>query len=926
MIFERQAGGTVAAASFLNFFSFRLDEKNLCLWQGQERIKLTLKDFSVLHYLVTHAEQIISHRELLAEVWAGVVVSSGVPKVCIRRLRQALNDSAKPNESKFIVTHPRQGYRFIAPVSVTPPDSGERETETSTIDKETSVLPPPDVLVVGRETALTQLHGWFAKALTGKRHLVFVTGEPGIGKTSVVEAFRRDPRVAEQAAIGRGQCVEHYGPGEAYRPVLEALGRLCRGPRGEQLIRWMTHHAPTWLSQMPPFVGTADPDTLKHKLQGATREQMLREMVEGIEILSVDRPFVLLLEDLQWSDPSTLDLIATLARREESARFLLLGTYRPADMLDVAHPLQRILKEMQPHRLYHEIALSLLSEHNIADYLDSRFPHHALPERLASLLHERTGGNPLFLTNVLADWLAKGTLIEDHHRWIVRGDIEALVKEIPESVRQFIAKQSQRLLLLEQRVLEAASLAGAEFSSATVAAALESDVMEIEEWCAGLADRQLFLQRSGVTLWPDGTEAECYRFSHALYRQLWHERVGTTRRQRLHQRIGERQEAAYRDRTREIAVELAEHFEKGRDYQRAARYRHHAAEQAIQRYAQQEAVLHLTKSLDLLALLPDTPERVQQKIALHTTLGITLQAIRGYSNSEVEETYLNAQSLAQNAQEPSQLFRVLFGLWQFRQVRAEYRTALELGNQLFDLAQSAQDSGLLVEAHGALGHTLFHLGEFLAAQVHKEQGMAAYDREQHQSHAITYGQDPWVAIRTYSGQGLWLLGYPDQALQRITEAWQYAQELGHPFSQAFALHDVALIYQFHGNLSEVQRHAEDLLALAHEHNFPFWELGAKSMLGWVLAQQGQGEHVLARVRQGAVRQEMGAALRVPYYQARLAEIYAIVGRPQEGLALLDKALAVVESTGERWWEAEIYRLKGELLLQSVPRSASQAGR
>ena len=793
------------ADAVLSFPPFLLDPHRKSLKRGKRDLDLTPKDFALLYYLGTHADRMVSHDELLQHVWAGVTVTQGVIKVCIRRIRQALNDSVQ--KPQYIESSRGEGYRLIAPVTVLPLGN-EHEAET-----EEPHAPP----VVGRERELAQLQHWFMRALQGRRQIVFVTGEPGIGKTTLVRTFVKQLAASGGAVIGRGQCIEQYGAGEAYLPVLEALGRLCRAPGGTQLVRLMEQYAPTWLSQLPAIAPLVDLSALRQKLHDTTRERMLREMTEGIEVLTANRPFVLLLEDLHWSDYSTLELIATLARRQENAKLLVIGTYRQGEMQKNDHPFNRVIPDLAAHRLSERLALSLLPEGQVTQYLQERFSPNTFPFGFGQMLHRRTEGNPLFFTNLVEDWISRGLVVQDTQGWTLQAEVSVLEREVPESIRSLITEQSQRLLPEEQQGVQAASLVGSECSSAAVAAALGEEALEAEEWCAGLANRHLFLHSDGVSEWPDGTIAGRYQFLHALYQQVWTEQVNVLQRQHLHQRIGERKEAAYGDGAKAIAAELAIHFEEGRDYQRAVQYRHSAAESAIQRGAHHEAETHLKNSLELLKRLPETPKRTQQELVLRTTLALTLQAIRGYGNAEVEQAYIDARALVGKVRGRAQLFRMLFGLWQLHVVRAEYETALELGQQLLGLAEDEQDTGLLVEAHAALGVTIFHRGELQTALTHLNRSTTLYDRAQHRLHTAVYGQDPWVACQSYVGVALWLLGYAQQAVQRTSEALRYAQEIAHPFSHAFALHDVVLVYQFQRDLPAARQHAEALLTLAREH-------------------------------------------------------------------------------------------------------------
>jgi predicted ATPase len=396
---------------------------------------------------------------------------------------------------------------------------------------------------VGREPELARLRKWLKRALNGIRQLVFVTGEAGIGKTTVVDAFVAHLSTKNNVWIGRGQCIDHYGQWEAYLPVLEALGHMCREPAGKNLIDLLAQHAPTWLVQMPALLPTTDLEALQRRTQGATRERMLRELAEAVEVLSAERPLVLFLEDLHWSDVSTLDWLAFVARRREPARLLIIGAYRPVEVIVGDHSLKSVKQELQLHGQCNELPLRFLTEEHVAKYLAVRFPARTtsrspLPQ-LAQAIHQRTEGNPLFMVNVVEYLAAQGGLEEA---------TEHVQVGIPSDLRQMIEEQFHRLSDAERRVLEVASVAGVEFSTAAVAAGMETEVEATEEQCQELVRREHFLRTSGTAEWPDGTVAARYGFLHALYQEVLYQRLTVSRRQRLHQRIGERVEQAYGER------------------------------------------------------------------------------------------------------------------------------------------------------------------------------------------------------------------------------------------------------------------------------------------------------------------------------------------------------------------------------------------
>ena len=335
----------------------------------------------------------------------------------------------------------------------------------------------------------------------------------------------------------------------------------------------------------------------------------------------------------------------------------------------------------------------------------------------------------------------------------------------------------------------------------------------------------------------------------------------------------------------------------------------------MERSANTEAISHLTRGLELLETMPDSMERRQQELVLQTALGPALMATKGFAAPEVERAYARARLLCQQVGETAQLFPVLWGLRAFYAQRAEFQMARELAEQLLRLAQRTQDPALLVEAHRALGVTLLWLGELVLAQAHLEQGIILYDSKQHRSLAFRYGEDPGVICRIYAAHLLWFFGYPDQALEKIREALTLAYELAHPFTLAYALYFTAALHYFRREERLTQEHAEATITLSTKQGFAFFVARGTMLRGWALAAQGQGAEGMAQMRQGlAAWQATGTEMGRPYALAQLADACRKGGQAGEGLSLLAEAPAIVRHTGERWWEAELYRLQGELLL------------
>jgi predicted ATPase len=519
-----------------------------------------------------------------------------------------------------------------------------------------------------------------------------------------------------------------------------------------------------WLLQMPSLVSDSDRELLSRKVSGATRERMLREMGEALEALTADFPLALILEDLHWSDYSTLDLISYLARQRQSAHFMLIGTYRTAELIVSGHPLKAVKQELLAKQQCEELPLEYLGEGAVGMYLSVRFPGHRFPAGLAGLIHERTEGNPLFMVNVLDYLLAEGMIIETSEQWRLNARLEELEVGVPENIREMIAKQIARLSEQDQQVLEAASISGMSFSALAVASALGEDVVEVEGRCEELARRNCFLRSHGVGEFPDGTVSARYGFIHSLYVNTFYERIPAARRARLHKGMAERGEIIYGSRVGEIATELAMHFEEGRDYKRAAKYLQQAADNDIRRFAYREAVRLARRGLDVLGRLPDSVERAEQELSLLLTLGVPLIATQGYAAPDVGSVYLRARELCrQLRRETPDVFEPLWGLWAFYTVRAELGTAREIAEEFLRLAERLPNPGLTMRGHLAMEVTFIHLGEFGLAMEHFEKALLLYDPEQDRDDAFLYSQNSGAAMRSHAAWALWFLGQPDRA-------------------------------------------------------------------------------------------------------------------------------------------------------------------
>jgi len=393
----------------------------------------------------------------------------------------------------------------------------------------------------------------------------------------------------------------------------------------------------------------------------------------------------------------------------------------------------------------------------------------------------------------------------------------------------------------------------------------------------------------------------------------------------LHAAAGHALERLYPDWLVERSEELARHYTEAGLTEKAVHYWHHAGQRASERSAHVEAIAHLTKGLALLQTLPETPQRLQREVDMHIALGASLSATKGFGAHEVEQTYIRARQLCTHLDDPHQRFLMVRGLGIYYLVRAELQTAQVLREQLLSLAQQAQDSAMLVAAHRALGTTLFFMGELASALTHFAQGMALYDPYQHRSSVFQYGDDAGVVCHLYAAWALWCLGYPDQGLVRSHEAVMLAQQSARPFSLSSILSLAAIFHQFRRERRVTQERAEATIVLATEQGFPVWMAWGSLLDGWALVQQGEAQAGIAQLHQGIMAwRATGAEGSRSYFLALLAEAHGILGEPEAGLAVLAEALTHLDTTGERVYESELYRLKGALLLQQNSNNQAEA--
>jgi predicted ATPase/DNA-binding winged helix-turn-helix (wHTH) protein len=903
----------------LVFGPFRLDRGDERLWRGQEVLPLYPKPFAVLCCLLTRAGQLVTKETLLETVWPGTVVSESALTVAIRQLRRVLGDRARTPQ--FIETVHSRGYRFIAPVAMVEPSPvGHQTTGTRRLPQ--SVAPVQSALFVGRENELAQMYQWFGVALQGRRQVGIIAGEPGIGKTALVNTFVAQVAALEPFMLGHGQCVESYGAGEPYRPVLEALGRLCRGPDGSRLVAVLRQYAPSWLVQMPALLPPAEWEALQRTVGTTAQTRMPRELTEALDAFTTERPLVLVLEDLHWSDRATLEWLAYVGRRPDPARLLILGTYRPVEAIVQAHPLRTVLTELRQHGQCVELVLDYLSKNEVAGYLRQRFGSAQLAAELSHVLDRRTQGNPLFLIAMLDHLVRQQVVIEEPEGWHVREGVETVNAIVPTTLRALIEIQLAHLSPEDQALVDAASVAGVEFAAAVVAAALGRGEDAVDARCTTLAQQGQFLQARGRAEWPDGTVTGCYGFRHAFYQEVLYQQLPAGRQTRWHARIGTRLAQGFGGNAGEMAAALAMHFVRGRLLPQSVPYLRHAGERAMARSAHREAVAYYEQALSALPHLPETRDTREQAIDLRLALGLALRPLG--ESGRILTALREVESLAEILDDPSRLGKVSGSLSFHFYTMGAHDQAVAAGQRALALATAGGDVVLQARANRLLGIAYQAQGDYRRAIDCFGQTVVFFEGAPRHEH-FTGVVLPAVHSRAWLATCHAELGTFPEGAALGEEGLQIAEAVAHPGSLIFALWGLGLLASRRGDLPRALPVLERAVGLCQDADRLVWFPETAAALGAAYTLDRRVADAVGLLTQAM--EQITAMERVEgQVQCHLAlgEAQALSGRLEEARVLAERALALAREYQERGNQAWALRLLGEIAAQHDPPKVEDA--
>ncbi len=782
---------------------------------------------------------------------------------------------------------------------------------------------------VGRQSEMAHMKLALEQAQAGHGQIVGVMGAAGMGKSRLVYEFKL---TSQSGVLVLEAFSVSHGKASAYLPLIELLKnyfeitaeddeRKRREKVGGKVLM-LDRSLEDILPYLFTLLGLEDSTSPLQQMDAQIRRRRTFEALKRLFLReSLNQPLILIFEDLHWIDTETQGFLDVLSESVASARLLLLVNYRP----EYRH-------EWGSKTYYTQLRLAPLGKEEAEELLTFLLGNDTSLTALKRLILQKTQGTPFFMEEIVQELREQGILArpdvgaaprgrpgEGTHIGVPLQGKSLSDLQIPTTVQGVLAARIDRLSREEKQLLQHLAVIGREFPLSLARQVISQPEEELYRLFSSLQSKEFLYEQ------PAFPEVE-YLFKHALTQEVAYNSVLHERRKALHEQTAKAVESLYSANLDDHYSELAHHYSRSGNTEKAVQYLGLAGQQAVQRSAYMEATSHLTLALDLLKTLPDTRERAQQELTLRIALGVSLIAATGYTTPAVSHTYIRARELCQQVGETPQLFVVLRGLWLFSTLRAEYETARELANQGLNLAQRLQDSTLLLGAHQDLEFFLLMTGEWGAAQAHFERAMAFYDLRQHRSYVALNEADPGVWALSEAALALWCLGYPDQALQKLHEALTLAQKLAHPNTLGWALYCAAWLYQYRREPQDTQARAEAAITLSHEHGFPTWLTYGTVLQGWALAMQGQGERGIAQIHQGmATAWDMGTEMARSHFLALLAEAYGKTGQSEEGLSALAEALDFVEKTGERVYEAELYRLGGELLLRMGEEEKGRAG-
>ncbi len=808
-------------------------------------------------------------------------------------------------------------------------------------------------IVVARDNELARLDRSLAAVLAGHGQIVFVTGEPGSGKTVLMQEFARRAMTTHYDLITlQGRCSAQAGAGDPYLPFLEALRMLAGDIEAQRaggaitreharrlwaalpdVAQALIEHGPDLIDRFVPgaaLIGHAEvaaPDRAAH-LQTAlnrltavpprTLQQLdlLTQYTRVLKTVAWRYPVMLVIDDLQWADASSIGLLFHLARQLAGSRLLLIGAYRSGDVTQGRagdrHALEPVVHELQREFGDIQIDLNPAEGSNFVNLLLDSEPNQ-LGAAFRETLYRHTGGQPLFTVELLRGLQERGELIRDEAGQWQEGS-ELNWGTLPARVEAVIAERIARLPGEWQHLLAIASVEGEEFTAEVIARVQGADEPAVLQQLSGELSRQQRLVNTHSLRRLEGQRLSRYRFRHSLFQKFLYSRLDQIERARLHEAVGSALESMYGASATEIAAPLAWHFEQAGLTTKAVNYLLQAGNQAVHLFAYDEAILHFKRGIQLLGGLADTPERNRLELQLQMALAAPIIATQGYTTPDLELAYTRAHHLVDRIGGNQDLFQVLSILKSYYNLRGDPVNSRDTARRLLETAEQSDDTSRLMTAHSRLASNALYYGQWADLRDHLVQAIRFYDPVRHRTLVYQLGSDPMGVALEYASMGFWIMGYPDQARRYCQDSLAQAQDLAHPLSSWFAFFYAAWFYVYAREIQEAERWIDAALRLCDEHSLTHYRAYVECIRGWVRAQKRDREGIAALERGVTWLKNIGDRMNLYSCLWLLADACYLHAQYSQADQAVEEALALSQATEMIFLVPELLRLKGEISL------------
>jgi tetratricopeptide (TPR) repeat protein len=818
----------------------------------------------------------------------------------------------------------------------------------------------PGLKFVRRNNQLRLLKSYLDNVKSGNFQLCFVTGEAGSGKTALINEFLRKAKDDDSNLVAAiGNCNAQIGDGDPYLPFMELLSSLTRSMEEklekEGIIntnaekvkgimkssaKVLLTHAPGIISAFLPASSLAESiaktaiqqtgilETLDkgEEERGFSKEidkdRIFQEYTDILLVLSKYCPLILVLDNLQWADSASIDLFLHLSYRLKESKIMLIGTYRPGDVAlgrrGDRHPLTAIISHLK--RYFGDIYVDLdeIDDEEkkafISDLIDSE-PNLLGPDFRESLFYH-TAGHPLFAVELIKELKDEGDLVRDYQeRWIASEKLDWNI--LPARVEGVFEERMGRLEEDLREILTVASVEGMDFTAQVLCQIEKLKERDLLKRLSRDLEKSHRLIKEGNTERIGQNWLSHYSFSQALFQQYLYDMLTLRERAILHGDIAETLEDIYSEGVEAVVVRLAHHYGLAGRVEKAVEYRLKSVHRALRVSAYEEALGHLRSASDLISTMPKGDKRDNLDLDIQISLSSTLKATLGFDSPEVLSAYSKARDLCKRLGQMPKLPPILFGLWTYHLYKLNLKEAYDISKECLEIGTKIGDGDIIMEAHVALGNTLYWIGMFNDAYDHMQQVFQLYDPEKGTAHVVAYGQDPRVVALLFSALTSSVMGYMDRAIDERNKMLEIADEVSHPFTTAIALQGAAILDYHMNDAESALAHTEILIDISNKNRLPSY-IGIGTMIsGWALSARGDRKEGMKRIGEGYNKWLAGYGGRMCHsmYCLMLAEAYGDEGDIDKGLQMLEEGLAAGEENGELCYKAELYREKAELLLR-----------